>query len=471
MAAAARQALSVVVLAAGQGTRMRSRTIKLLHDVAGRPLVAWVMNAVSSLKPARTIAVIGHQADAMRQALEGSCHAFVLQKEQRGTGHALMQAAGAVTRSRASTLLVLNGDLPTLKPSTLRELLSQHRRSGAALTIVTAELDRPQGYGRIVRAQGRVLRIVEEVAASSEERKIREVNCGIYCAKPPLLLSTLKRLRSDNPKGEYFLTDAVQELVQRGERVETFVHEDAADVLGVNTRAELARAALALYARKASELQDQGVTLLDPARIWIDPRARVGRDSIIYPDVIVEGKTTLGADCIVRPGCRLVDCRIGPGVEIRDHSLLVESEVGPRAKVGPFAHLRPGSVLGAGARVGNFVELKQTSLGARSKASHLSYLGDARIGADCNIGAGTITCNYDGGRKHPTTLGRRVFVGSDTQLVAPVTVRDGAYVAAGTTVTHDVPAGALAIGRSRQRNVAGWVARKRKQHGGNRHSA
>jgi bifunctional UDP-N-acetylglucosamine pyrophosphorylase/glucosamine-1-phosphate N-acetyltransferase len=328
--------------------------------------------------------------------------------------------------------------------------------------VLPAEVEDPTGYGRIVRRAGAVERVVEHADADRAERAIREVNVGIYCAGAAELLRVLRRLRPDNAQGEYYITDAVRAFIAAGQSVAALLHDDAAELLGVNTRQELAAASRALYSRSAARLQDAGVTLLDPARTWIDPRARIGRDSIVYPGVFIEGESTLGEDCVVGPGCRLIDVRIGAGVEIKDHSVVVESQVGPGAKLGPFAHLRPGSVLEADARVGNFVELKKTRLGRGSKASHLTYLGDAEVGPGCNIGAGTITCNYDGERKHRTVIGRGVFVGSNTQIVAPVHVHDGAYVAAGSTVTEDVPPGALAIARSRQRNVPGWTERNRK---------
>jgi bifunctional UDP-N-acetylglucosamine pyrophosphorylase/glucosamine-1-phosphate N-acetyltransferase len=360
--------------------------------------------------------------------------------------------------------LIANGDVPALRPATLRGLLARHRRAGAALSVLTTEVADPAGYGRIVRGAGdRIERIVEHADAGARELRIREINTGIYCADPAELLAVLRRVRPHNVQHEIYLTDAVAALLHRGRTVQALCHDDAAEVLGVNTRSELAAAGRALHARKAAELQEQGVTLLDADRTWIDPRARIGRDSVIWPDVIIEGPSILGTDCVVRSGSRIADCRLGRGVEVRDHSVLAGSEVADGAAVGPFAHLRPGSELGPGSRVGNFVELKKARLGRGTKASHLSYLGDAVIGADCNIGAGTITCNYDGRVKNVTTLGRGVFIGSDVQLVAPVTVRDGAYVAAGSTVTEDVPSGALAIGRGRQRNIPGWVARRRKR--------
>jgi bifunctional UDP-N-acetylglucosamine pyrophosphorylase/glucosamine-1-phosphate N-acetyltransferase len=308
-----------------------------------------------------------------------------------------------------------------------------------------------------------VTRIVEHKDASVAERSIAEINCGIYCAEPAALFALLKKIRPHNAQGEYYLTDAVHALIAKRAAVVALKHADSKEVLGVNTRAELAAAGASLYARKAAALQGEGVTLLDASRTWIDPRARVGRDTVVYPDVLVEGASVIGEGCLIRSGSRLADVVLGRNVEVKDHCVVQESRVGDDAQLGPFAHLRPGSIVDAQARVGNFVELKKTRLGRGSKALHLAYLGDAEIGAGCNIGAGTITCNYDGVNKHKTTLGAGVFVGSDSQLVAPVTVGEGSYVAAGTTVTDDVPPGALAISRVRQLNLEGWVARRKKR--------
>ncbi|NIM02222.1 MAG: UDP-N-acetylglucosamine diphosphorylase/glucosamine-1-phosphate N-acetyltransferase [Acidobacteria bacterium] len=442
---------------------MRSKTIKLLHPVAGRPMVAWVLDAAAALKPAKSVTVVGYQADRVRSALAHSRSSFVLQKEQRGTGHAVLQAARHIG-SKPGSLLILNGDLPSLRSATLRKLVATHRRSRSALTVLTAELRDATGYGRILRdGKGRVERIVEHRDASRDERRVREINTGVFVANPAKLFPVLRRLRPDNDQGEYYITDAVHELLDRGERVGAVCHSDAEEVLGVNTRQELARASQMLFDRQAEHLQDRGVTLLDAARIWIDPRAKVGRDTVIYPGVIVEGACRIGAECVIRPGCRIVDSTIGAGTEIKDFSVVLESRVARNAAVGPFAHLRPGSILDDSTKVGNFVEVKKTRLGRGSKASHLTYLGDATIGEGCNIGAGTITCNYDGANKSPTDLGKGVFIGSNTQLVAPLKIGAGAYVAAGSTVTRDVPKGALAIGRSRQKNIEGWVARQSKK--------
>ena len=429
-------------------------------------MVTWAARAAQALRPTRTVAVVGFQGDRVQAALDGLCDAFAVQVEQRGTGHAVMQAATAL-RGAKGPLLIINGDLPSLKTSTLRALVTLFRKTKAALALTTTNVDQPAGYGRIVRdATGRVTRIVEHKDATAAEREITEINCGIYCADATLLMAALKKIRPNNAQREYYLTDAVHALIAKGLPVVALNHVDTAEVLGVNTRRELAAAGASMYARKTAELQDDGVTVLDPARTWIDPRARVGRDTVLYPDVIVEGACVIGEDCVVRSGSRLANTVLGRGVEVRDHCVLADSEVGDEVQLGPFAHLRPGSIVESGARVGNFVELKKTRLGKGSKAPHLSYLGDAEIGPGCNVGAGTITCNYDGVAKHKTTLGPGVFIGSDTQLVAPVVLGAGAYVAAGTTVTEDVPAGALALSRVRQINLPGWVERKKKKGAG-----
>jgi bifunctional UDP-N-acetylglucosamine pyrophosphorylase/glucosamine-1-phosphate N-acetyltransferase len=467
-----RDPVSVLVLAAGLGKRMRSKQIKLLHPVAGRPMLVWTLEACRALRPKQIVAVVGHQAESVMEHAADACDKFVLQREQRGTGHAVLQALPKMTFPKRSRLLIVNGDLPTLRTPTLRALLTRHRRAGAALTVLTARLEDPSGYGRVLRgADGRVSRIVEDRDADKEQKRVREINCGIYCADPHVLLPVLRRLRPDNAQGEYYLTDAVHRLIETGEKVVAISHNDADEVLGVNDRVELARAGRTLYARKARQLQDAGVTLLDASRTWIDPRARIGRDTVVYPDVQIEGACVLGEDCVVRSGTRLRDTTVGAGTEIHDHSVVLDSTLGERVQLGPFAHLRPGTVLDAGVKVGNFVEVKKSRLREGVKAPHLTYLGDADIGERSNIGAGTITCNYDGKAKHPTVLGKGVFVGSDTQLVAPVEVGDGAYIGAGSTVTDDVPAGALAVSRTRQRNIEGWVERraagnKKKKTGG-----
>ena len=462
-----RKPLTVLVLAAGQGTRMRSKHGKLLHPVAGRPMAVWALDAAAALRPSRVITVVGYQADQVREALVDTGSEFVLQREQRGTGHAVREGIKALGRGATGTVLIINGDLPTLRRETLRRLLRRHRDRGAALTLLTANVDDPTGYGRVVRDGSSPRRIVEHRDADATTRAIPEINVGIYCAELADLAPALKRLRPNNAQGEYYLTDAVHDLIDRGKTVVAIVHDGAAEeILGVNNRADLARASATLYARKAEALMTAGVTILAPERTWIDPRARVGRDTTIHPDVHVEGRSVIGEDCIVRPGCRIVDSRIGDGVEIKDHTVMHESRIGDGGEIGPFAHLRPGTRLDRRVRLGNFVETKKARLRDGTKAPHLTYLGDTDVGAGSNIGAGTITCNYDGASKHPTVLGRGVFVGSDSQLIAPVKIGDGAYIAAGSTITQDVPRGALAIARGRQRNVEGWTERRKARKAG-----
>jgi len=465
--ASARAPLTVLVLAAGLGKRMRSARIKVLHEVAGRPMGAWVLEAARGLAPRRIATVVGHQADDVRAAFAALSDDFVDQGKPLGTGHAVRQAAPLLSANGAATILILNGDIPAVTTSGLRAFLAYHRKHRADLSVLTTEVDDATGYGRIVRGKGGAFeRIVEHGDATRDERKIREINAGIYCGRAAALLPALKRLRPANAQGEYYLTDVVADLVSRKGKVVGFVHTPSAEVLGVNTRAELAAASRSLYARKAADLQEAGVTLLDPARTFIDPRAKIGRDSVVYPGVIIEGETVLGEGCTVFPGCRLTRVTAGHNVEFRDHSVAADSTVADDVAIGPFAHLRAGTVLDAKVRVGNFVEVKKSRLGRGTKASHLAYLGDAQIGADCNIGAGTITCNYDGERKNPTILGDGVFIGSDSQLVAPVTVGAGSYVAAGTTLIEDVPPGSLAIARAEQKNVEGWVEKRKAKRAG-----
>jgi bifunctional UDP-N-acetylglucosamine pyrophosphorylase/glucosamine-1-phosphate N-acetyltransferase len=427
-------------------------------------MVAHVLDAANALGPDRLVTVVGYQADQVREALGGQPTRFVIQREQRGTGHALLAAARAVGQDDRSTLLVLDGDLPALKPATLRRFVARHRRSGATMSILTAEPENPARRARVVRDErGRVLSVVQHRDTSRAEKNVTEVDCGIYCATPSVLIKSLRRLSSNSSGSDQHLSDAIGELVARGEKVFAAPHHDADEILGVDTRQELSRATRKLYAEKADELQSAGVTVLDADRTWIDPRAKIGRDTVIYPDVFIEGACTIGEDCVVGPGSHLTNMKVGRGAQIFDHCVMIDSSIGDGALVGPFARLRPGSRLEAGSRVGNFVELKKTTLGPGSKANHLAYLGDSTIGPSCNIGAGTITCNYDGANKYPTVMGRGVFIGSDTQIVAPVTLGDGAYVGAGATITKDVPAGALALSRQPQKNIEGWATRRAKK--------
>lgn len=455
----------VVILAAGQGTRMKSTLPKILHRVAGLPMVDRVLAAASSLNPASVTLVVGHKADAVREHLSGRTNVrFAVQEPQLGTAHALQQAESALT-GRQGVLVLLSGDVPLLTSDTLNRLLDAHLASRAAATVVTAELERPYGYGRIVRTDGQVARIVEERDASPAERQIREINSGIYAFDLEPLWEALRGIASQNAQGEFYLTDLVSVYRRRGLRVESLLVANASEIRGVNSRTELAEVSRLVRQKKNEELMAAGVTLVDPATTYIDADVEIGQDTIVHPGVVIEGASRIGSACEIQAHVRIVDSTLGDRVQVNSFSLITGSVVEEAAAIGPFAHLRPDSVIGPGAKVGNFVELKKTTLGAGSKASHLSYLGDATIGAGVNIGAGTITCNYDGERKAQTVIEDGAFIGSDSQLVAPVRVGKGAFVAAGSSIVADVPAGALGIARGRQSNVEGWVQERRKKRG------
>jgi bifunctional UDP-N-acetylglucosamine pyrophosphorylase/glucosamine-1-phosphate N-acetyltransferase len=420
-----------------------------------------VLRVAESLSPKTLTVVVGHGADAIRSHFTGHPGVrFALQEPQLGTAHALLQAAPLLD-GQTGTLVLLSGDVPLLRAATLRGLLEVHCGSGAAATVVTATVDRPGGYGRIVRGDGRIARIVEERDASPVERGIREINSGIYAFDLLPLFEALRSIAAENEQKEYYLTDLIALYRQRKMVVETFHADNPQEIRGVNSRNELAEASRLARLEKNEELMAAGVTLIDPAVTYIDPDVEIGADTVIHPGVILQGRTRVGSSCEIHANVRISDTEIGDRVTIKSFTLITASSVGAGAEVGPFAHLRPKSVVGENAKVGNFVELKNTSLGAQSKANHLSYLGDATIGTGVNVGAGTITCNYDGERKHETVIDDGAFIGSDTQLIAPVRVGKGAYVAAGSSITENVPDGALGIARGRQTNVDRWVERRK----------
>ncbi len=459
--------LAAVVLAAGEGTRMRSAHAKVLHEIAGRPLVEHVVRAALAAGASPVVVVVGVQGERVRERLEQALPAaplrFVEQTERRGTADAVRRALPAL-KGFEGTALILCGDVPALPAEAVAALAEGHLRAGAALTVLTAELADPSGYGRVVRGKdGRIRAIVEERDASAAQRRIREINTGTYCADWPALVAAIAKIRPDNAQKEYYLTDAVRLLLAGRRRVQAVVHGAADEALGVNSRRQLALLQRTMNERVLGRLMDGGVTVIDPASTWIHDTVTIGADSVLYPGVVLEGATAIGRNCVVRSGARLTDCRLGDGVEVREYTIAAGSSIGDGSAVGPFAHLRPGTALGAHCKVGNFVETKKAVFGDGSKASHLSYIGDAELGRDVNVGAGTITCNYDGVFKNRTVLGDGVFIGSDTQLVAPVTVGAGAYVGAGTTVTKDVPADALAITRVDQRNIEGWATKRREK--------
>ncbi len=451
----------VLILAAGKGTRMKSAQPKVLHRVAGAPMIDYVLDASAALAPETTTVVVGHQADRLRAALDGRPGLrFVLQEPQLGTAHAVAQAA-PLFAGVPGTLIVLSGDVPLLTADTLRALLARHAETGAAATVLTAVVDDPSGYGRVVRNGDEVAAIVEHRDATEAERGIREINAGIYAFDLAPLFPALARVAADNSQREYYLPDVAALYRRAGRRVAALAAARPEEILGINTRAELAATSERVWRARREALMAAGVTLEDPAATYVDAGVTVGPDSVIAPGVSLLGRTTIGARAVIQAGVRIVDSQLGDDVTVLDHCVIAGSRLDAGASVGPFAHIRPGSAVGPAARVGNFVELKKTRLGAGSKASHLAYLGDATIGEKVNIGAGTITCNYDGAAKHPTVIEDEVFIGSDSQLVAPVRIGRGAYVAAGSSITRDVPAGALAIARGRQENKEGWVAMKK----------
>ena len=453
---------TVIVLAAGEGKRMKSSLPKVLHPVLGRTLLGHVLAAAEPVGATTTAVVVGHGADQVRAHLADIAPdaTAVLQAEQRGTGHATrvaMEATGTAT----GTVLVINGDVPLLRASTLVNLIEAHEAAGAAVTVLTAEVANPTGLGRIVRdPAGGVEAIVEERDATAAQRAIVEINAGVYAFDAALLGVALTKLTTQNAQGEEYLTDVVRLLADAGHLVAAHRASDATEALGANDRAELATLRALLRDRINADLMRSGVTMIDPATTWVDVTVSVGRDAVIEPNTQLRGGTVVGEGAIVGPDTTLTDTSVGDGATVvRTHA--VDAEVGPGASVGPFAYLRPGTRLGRKAKVGTFVETKNATLGEGAKVPHLTYAGDATIGAGANVGAGVIVANYDGVRKHHTVIGESAFVGCDSTLVAPVDVGAGAYVAAGTTVVQPVPPGALGVGRTPQRNVEGWVTRKR----------
>lgn len=453
---------SAVILAAGLGTRMKSKRAKVLHQAGGLCLIEHVVRAaLGCVEPQRIVAVVGHQAEQVRHAVAQYGIQFRLQAEQLGTGHALLVCDG-VPELAEGQLLVLYGDCPLLSGRTLERLLDEHARGGAAVTVMTTELDNPTGYGRIIRGpDGRVAAIVEQRAANEEQLAVREINSGIYCMEAAKVWPLLRRLQPNPASGEIYLTDVVELLNEAGERVLPFLVEDSHELLGINTRVELAAVDRILRTRKVHELMLNGVTVLQPESCVVDADVHVGPDSMIGPFAQLLGRTVLGERCEVGACSILRDTQLEDGAQVLPFTFIDKSKLASEAQVGPYARLRPEVEIGPNARVGNFVELKKSKLGPGAKANHLAYLGDATIGAKVNIGAGTITCNYDGEQKYPTTIGERAFIGSNATLVAPVDIEPGSYIAAGSVITDRVPADSLALGRARQVIKEGWAAKRR----------
>jgi len=453
--------ITIVVLAAGLGTRMKSRKAKVLHQAGGLTLIEHVAAAAAAVAPPERIAVVvGHQAELVEAAVAGRGVRFALQRDQRGTGHAVV-ACRELLEPMGGDVVILLGDCPLLSPATIESLAAQ-RGSSAAATVITTVLEDPSAYGRIVRApDGSVAAIVEHKAATPAQRAIREINSGIYCFRGDLLWRHLDEIGTDNPAREYYLTDIVEILRRHGHRVAPLLIEDSSELLGINTRAELAQVDSILRARKVRQVMLDGVTVEKPETVTIDAGVEIGCDTVIEPFARILGRSAIGEDCRIG-ACSIVrDSELAGGVEILPFTSIDSSRVDRGARVGPFARLRQNARVKGGARVGNFVEMKNAELGEGAKSQHLAYLGDATIGDRANVGAGTITCNYDGARKHRTTIGPGAFIGSNSTLVAPIEIGEGSYVAAGSVITDPVPADALALGRGRQVNKEGWAKKRR----------
>ncbi|HLX86630.1 MAG TPA: bifunctional UDP-N-acetylglucosamine diphosphorylase/glucosamine-1-phosphate N-acetyltransferase GlmU [Terriglobales bacterium] len=455
--------IAVAIMAAGKGTRLKSKHPKVLHEVGGRPILAHVIATAVKVVPASDVFVIvGHEAERVREAVAASGVNFVLQAEQRGTGHALMVARDAL--SGYDQVIVLSGDAPLITAETVKKLSDFHSGEKAAMTLLSADLDDPSGYGRVIRksaGKADVQAIVEEKSATPKQKQIREINSGFYAFDAPALYQQIDQLSTNNAHGEYYLTDMAAIFNKTRKKVVAIKTDDAGEVLGSNTRAEMMDLDARLRLGKCRDLMAQGVTIFYPHTCVIDSDVEVGADTVIEPFVQLRGKTKIGADCRVRSYSVIENSVLGDGVTVRPGTIMTDSRAGAGAILGPYSHLRPGTEVGEGAHVGNFVETKKIKLGKGSKANHLTYLGDAEIGAGVNIGAGTITCNYDGVNKHQTVIGDGVFIGSDSTLVAPVKIGNGAYVAAASCITEDVPADALALGRARQSVKEGWARAKR----------
>ncbi len=451
-----------IVLAAGKGTRFKSKTIKILHPLLGRPMASWIVAAITGLNPDKILLVVGHQKDKVREHIHSGIIDYVEQKQQLGTAHAVKAAASQLDTQKDKDVLIINGDLPLIQTGTLQGMLDQHRRENNDLTFATADLDDPTGFGRVVYQDDNRITIIEEKDATPEQRKLKESNVGIYIFRIKALLDVLPRISNQNAKQEYYLTDCIEELAKMAHKVRAHKIKENVEIIGVNDRYELSQAAAVLRERKLKSLALQGVSIMDPASTWIDQDVQIGSDSVIYPGVIIEGKSKIGRNVFIQSFSCIRDCQIEDDVKILASSVIEESRMESKSQAGPFTHLRPGTVIRSGAKTGNFVEMKNTDFGPGSKAGHLSYLGDSQIGKNVNIGAGTITCNYDGRNKHQTIIEDDAFTGSGTELVAPVKIGKGAYIGAGSTITQDVSPGALALERARQIEKKGWVLKRKK---------
>lgn len=451
--------LSTVILAAGEGTRMNSKKSKVLHKMLGKSLIEHVMDAAKYAGSQKICLVIGHKGEEVREAIGDSVE-YAVQKERLGTGHAVMQADSFIEEE--GDILVLYGDTPLITGETLKNMIETHRKEKNGVTILSAIVEDPTGYGRIIRDEaGNFIKIVEHKDASEEELKVREINGGMYCFQARLLKEALKELTNHNVQGEYYLTDTLHIILSKGYRVNAMIVKDSTEILGVNSRAQLSEVTQILKRRINKKFMDEGVTIIDPESTYIEPDVSIGIDTIIYPGSIIQGKTVIGEDCVIGPNARIDSAKIGNDVSI-ESSVILESEIGSNTTVGPFAYIRPNSKIGSHIKIGDFVEVKNSTIGNNTKVSHLTYIGDADVGENVNFGCGTIVVNYDGHKKHRTVIEDEAFIGCNTNLVSPVTIHKEAFIAAGSTITENVPARALGIARARQVNKENWVERRNK---------
>ena len=455
-----RKGFFALILAAGKGTRFKSGTIKVLHPMLGKSMLSLVLDCVFKLRPEKVYVVVGSQRkDVMKEAPSRKVE-FINQQKQLGTAHAVQAAKNALNKGKDKDVLIINADLPLMKPETLRPLLALHRKEGNSLTFLSAELEDPSGFGRIVHS-GDKIRVIEERDATTAQRRIKEVNAGVYVFKIKDLLEALPKVSNKNKKGEYYLTDVTEILSQAGKKIGVHKTRNTEDLVGVNSRYELAKAIGELRDRKIKALTEKGVTVYDPGTAWIDLDVKIGPETIIYSSVIIEGNSVIGSECRLYPFVHIIDSKVGNRVKILSSTMIEESVIEDEAQVGPFTHFRPKTFIKSNAKVGNFVEMKNTIFGKKSKAGHLTYLGDCEVKEEVNIGAGTITCNYDGKKKYKTFIDAGVFIGSGTELIAPLKVGKKAYIGAGSTITKNVAPGSLAVARSKQVDRKGKDPRKK----------
>jgi bifunctional UDP-N-acetylglucosamine pyrophosphorylase/glucosamine-1-phosphate N-acetyltransferase len=456
---------AAIILAAGRGKRMKSELPKVLHPILGHPMLGYVLHVVSEVSPERIIVVIGRDGERIKEVFPSDQIEYVLQKEQLGTGHAVM-CAYEVLKDFNGTIVILNGDFPLIRPETLKGFIEIHQRGKGVISLLTAILDNPGGYGRVIRGKnGDVIRVVEEKDATAEEKDINEINSGVYCVESSFLWRALREIGRNNEQGEYYLPDIVGVATESGKKVVGYLAADSEEVLGVNNRVELAGVERIIRKRTNRDLMVSGVTIVDPEVTYISPRVSIGADSVIYPNTFIYGNTTIGNGSQIGPSVWIEDSKIGDKVTIKFSSYITGAVIEDNVTIGPFAHIRPDAQILTGARIGNFVEVKKSKIGRESKVLHLSYIGDGILGDRVNIGAGTITCNYDGFDKYETVIEDDVFIGSDTMLVAPVKVGKGATTGAGSTITRDVPPGTLAIARAKQVIIEGWKRKPREKKG------